>query len=161
MVFMNYIAALKLTRKIILVQFLSDCGVKIRPCKTKVLIWKFSPIIHTIIYYNQSAKKRFLRRKSYWGSWNYWGSSVIGSSLTSLLILFSLTSSVILFSLGFSVIGSFLQSDGLFKRVLSWVISPLFPVCWYFFIKRCYHFFLLKQIFCLHYIFKKTFTSNN
>ena len=43
MVFMNYIAALKLTRKIILLQFLSDCGVKTRPSKNKVLISKFSP----------------------------------------------------------------------------------------------------------------------
>ena len=40
---MNYIAALKLTRKIILVQFLSDCGVKIRPCKTKFLFENFPP----------------------------------------------------------------------------------------------------------------------
>ena len=43
MVFMNYIAALTLTRKTILFQFLSDCGVKGRPSKAKVLYENFSP----------------------------------------------------------------------------------------------------------------------
>ena len=37
-VFMNYIAALTLTTKIILLQFSSDCGIKTRPSKAKVLI---------------------------------------------------------------------------------------------------------------------------
>ena len=82
---MNYIAALTLMKKIILLQFLSDCDMKMRPSKAKVLIWKFFPITHSIIYYNQKAKKSFLRRKSYWGSWNSWESSVIGSSKVFLL----------------------------------------------------------------------------
>ena len=56
---MNYIAALALTRKIILLQFLSDCGVDTRSFKAKVLTWKFFPITHSIIYYNQKAKKSF------------------------------------------------------------------------------------------------------
>ena len=37
MVFKNYIAALTLSRKIILPLFLSGCGVKMRPSKAKVL----------------------------------------------------------------------------------------------------------------------------
>ena len=57
-----------------LLQFLNDYGVKRRPSKAKVLIWKFFPITHSIIYYNQKAKKSFLRHKSHWNSW---GSSVI------------------------------------------------------------------------------------
>ena len=52
---MNYIVALTLTRKTILFQVLSDCDVKTRPFKRM-----FFPIIHSFIYYNKKAKKRFL-----------------------------------------------------------------------------------------------------
>ena len=44
MVFMNYIAALMLTKNNILLQFLSDCGVKTSPSKAKSSYMKnFSP----------------------------------------------------------------------------------------------------------------------
>ena len=39
-VYMNYIAALPLTKKVILLQFLRDCGVKTRLSKAKVLSYK-------------------------------------------------------------------------------------------------------------------------
>ena len=33
------------------------------PCKTKIYIWKFFPIIHSIIYHHQKAKKSFHEAK--------------------------------------------------------------------------------------------------
>ena len=36
------------------------------------------------------------------------------------------------------------SSKGSSVRDLSWVVSPVFPVCRYFFIKRCHHFFFIK-----------------
>ena len=111
MVFMNYIAALTFTKKILLLQFLNDCGMKMRPSKTKILIQKYISIRpNSIIYYHQKNKKRFLWHKSHWGSWSSWESSVIGVSLASLVFEYSLRfwavgsslgSSVIVFSLGF------------------------------------------------------------
>ena len=53
--------------------------------------------------------------------------------------------------LGSSVIDSlWVLSDRLFKRILSdrlfsWVISLLFMVCWYYFKKRCYPFFIISK----------------
>ena len=38
MVFINYIVLLKLTKKIILLQYLSECGVKTRSSKAKILV---------------------------------------------------------------------------------------------------------------------------
>ena len=80
-------------------------------------------------------------------------------------------------SLDFSVVGSSLwssvtggplwvHSDRLFKMFLSdrflyCVISPLFPVCQYFLIKRWYRCFIKNRSSVLPYIFKKTFTLNN
>ena len=58
-VFMNYIAGLKFMKKIIFLQFLSDCNVKTRSVKTKVLKLIIIPITHSIIYHNQKAKKSF------------------------------------------------------------------------------------------------------
>ena len=55
MVFMNYIAALTLTRKITSLQFLSDCGVKTRSSRAKDLRWKIFPITHFIMYYNEKV----------------------------------------------------------------------------------------------------------
>ena len=63
MVLMNYIATLTFTRKIVLLQFLSDCSTKTMPSKTKISIWKFFPIIHPIIYHHQKAKKNFHEAK--------------------------------------------------------------------------------------------------
>ena len=111
MIFMNYIAALTLTKKITLLQFFSDCAVKTRPSKAKVLIRKFFPITHSIIYYNLKAKKSFLRCRGHWGSWKSWRSSVIGSSLGSSAIIFSLGFSMFRSFLDFSVVGSSLWSS--------------------------------------------------
>ena len=61
MVFMNYIAALTLTRKIILLQFLSDYGM--RASKAKVLKWKYFSITHSITYCDQKVKKNFCGAK--------------------------------------------------------------------------------------------------
>ena len=58
-VFMSYIAVWKFTRKTILLQFLSDCGLKMRPSKGKILIWKFFPATHSIMYYNKKSQKEF------------------------------------------------------------------------------------------------------
>ena len=63
MVFMNYTAALKLTRKIILLQFLSDCGVKTRPSQNKVLISKFSPSPTLSYNITKKTKKVFYGAK--------------------------------------------------------------------------------------------------
>ena len=126
---MNYIAALTLTRKIILLQFLSDCGVKTRPSKAKVLMRKIFPISHSIIYYNQKAEKSFCGTKVTEGPETPEGphsSSVLSRFLSDWVFFRSLSDRVLFVVL----------SD----RFLSWVISPLFPVCRYFFIKRCYHF---------------------
>ena len=54
MIFMNYVALLMLTRKTILLQFLIDCDMKTRPSKVQILTWLFSPITHSIVYYNQN-----------------------------------------------------------------------------------------------------------
>ena len=42
---------------------------------------------HTLLYYNQNAKKKFLHKKSDWGSWNSWGSSALGASLESSVVI--------------------------------------------------------------------------
>ena len=42
-----------------LVLILKDCSMKTRPSKTKILIWKFVPITHSIIYHRQKAKNSF------------------------------------------------------------------------------------------------------
>ena len=59
MVFMNYIAiTLTLPRKIIFLQFVSDCDVKTRLSRPNFSSEKFSPSTHSVIYYNQKAKRR-------------------------------------------------------------------------------------------------------
>ena len=66
-------------------------NVKTRPSKAKVLTWKIFPHhpLYHVLY--QKVKKIFLRRKSYWGSWNSLESSVSGSSLWCLVIGSSLS----------------------------------------------------------------------
>ena len=90
---------------------------KTRPSKTQILIWKFIPITHSIIYHYQKAKKSFLWRKSCWRSWSSWRSSLIALSLGSTVIGPSIGFSLIGFSLGSSAIGSSLtpQSWGLLQ----------------------------------------------
>ena len=107
---------------------------------------------------SQKSQKKFVRRKSHWGSWSFWRSSIKGFSLAFSVMDFSLGVPVKEFSLGFSVIDSsssvfdsFFGSPVLFSRY-----APIF------FIKACYLFFFIKRRCCiLHYIFKKTFTLNN
>ena len=60
---MNYIAALTLTRKIILLQFLGDCGVKTRPSKAKVLYEKFSPSATLSCAITKKSKRVFCGAK--------------------------------------------------------------------------------------------------
>ena len=72
----------------------------LRQCEENYFASIFKWLYHSIIYYNQEAKKSFLHCKGHWGSWKSWRSSVIGSSLCS---------SVIVFSLGFSMFRSFLD----------------------------------------------------
>ena len=63
MVFMNCIAALTLTKKIIFLQVLSDGSVKTRPSKDKILIWKLFPSL-TLSYTIAIKQKRvFLPQK--------------------------------------------------------------------------------------------------
>ena len=50
---------------------------KMKPSKTKTFLWKFIPIIHSVIYHYKKPKKVNLRSKSHWGSWSSWGSSMI------------------------------------------------------------------------------------
>ena len=63
-VFMNYVAALILTRKVILFQFVSDYAKKRGFLKPKFLFEVFFAIAHSILYYNKKDKKRFLVHKS-------------------------------------------------------------------------------------------------
>ena len=51
-------------------------------------------------------------------------------------------------------------SSSLTNRFFSWVISALFPA-YRFFYQNVLLLFDLKQMFCLHYIFKHKFTLNN
>ena len=149
-----------------LLQFSSECDAKTRPSKAKVLIWKFFPITHSIIYYNLKAKNSFSRCKSHWGSLNLWGSLVIESFLGPSVIMFSLGFSVMGSFVDFSVIGSSLWSslqgppwvlgDTLFKRVLSDTLIPLFGQSALFLQYASTFFFSLKTA-----IFKKTFTLKN
>ena len=40
-------------------------SMKMQPSKTKIFLWKFNPIIHSVIYHYQKAKKRkFAAQKS-------------------------------------------------------------------------------------------------
>ena len=59
MVFMNYIAiTLTLTRKIILLQFVSGCDVKTRLSRPRFSSEKFFPNTHSFRHYNQKTKRR-------------------------------------------------------------------------------------------------------
>lgn len=123
---------------------------------------------HPLLYYNQNAKKTFLQKKSGWGSWNSWGSSALGASLESSVVIVIFGFLSVNYFVDFLVIESSLWfSLWLFRRVLSerflsWVISPFFPVCQYFFNQKVLLRFLIKKRFSvLHDIFKKMFTVNN
>ena len=72
---------------------------KTKPSKTKIFIWKFMLIIHSIIYHYQKAKNSNLRRKSHGGSWSSWESPLIASSLvfTVIRVLFRFLIERILF----------------------------------------------------------------
>ena len=40
-------------------------SMKMKPSKTKIFLWKFNPIIHSVIYHYQQAKKsKFAAQKS-------------------------------------------------------------------------------------------------
>ena len=70
----------RLRKKLFNFNFLSDCSIKTRSPKTKILIRKFIPITHSNI--KKSQKEFFLAaQKRYWGCWSSWGSSVIWFSL--------------------------------------------------------------------------------
>ena len=70
-----------------------------KPSNTKTFLWKFIPIIHSIIYHYEKAKKSYLWPKSHWGSWSSWGSSLIALSLgfTVIRVLFRFLTDRILF----------------------------------------------------------------
>ena len=72
---------------------------KTKPSKTKVFLWKFIPIIQSIVYHYQKAKRVNLRRQSQWGSWSSWGSLLIALSLgfTVIRVLFRFLIERILF----------------------------------------------------------------
>ena len=72
---------------------------KMKPSNTKTFLWKFIPIIHSIIYHYEKAKKSYLWPKSHWGSWSSWGSSLIALSLgfTVIRVLFRFLTDRILF----------------------------------------------------------------
>ena len=103
---------------------------KTRLSKTKIFIWKFIPITHSIIYHYQKYKKSSLL------PWIYWGSFLIGFVLGFIVIRSSLGFSGIRFSPQWYC-PLWVLSYKLFFRVLSnrffsWVISALFPACRYF-----------------------------
>ena len=59
---------------------------KTKSSKTKMFLWKFSPIIHSTTYHYQKAIWVNLRRKSHWGPWSSWGSPLIALSLVFTII---------------------------------------------------------------------------
>ena len=121
------------------------------------LIWRFFPVTHSLIYCNEKAKESVLWRKSHWGSWNSWVSSVkvfslgfpvirsfidfsvIGSSLWSPVIGSSKGSSVINSSLGLSVL--FFRPAGTFfyQKVISLFLSKAVVLFYIMFSKRHSH----------------------
>ena len=135
-VFMSYIAVWTFTRKTILLQFLSDCDLKMRPSKGKILIWKFFPATHSIMYYNKKSQKEFFAAQKVL--------RVVKLSDRRTLFDFSVIGSV----KGSPVIDSFLGLSVLFFRNTSTFLS-----------KGATTFFIKNR--CSVYIFKKTVALKN
>ena len=135
---------------------------KMRPSKSKIFLWNFIPITHSIIYHYQKAKKgSFAAQKSLrvlklmWifidrVVWRYHSDSVRFRFFSDRILSRVLSDRVLFES---SVIVFFRVRS---NKFFSWAISALFPPCRYSFIKlRCYYFFLSKTSFVLHSLYSQ------
>ena len=152
MVFMNYIVAWRLREKFFSFIFQVTGSMDIRPSKTKVFIWKFITITHSIIYHNRKAKKSFFAAQK-----SLRVLKLLRIFIDRLFLRFhsyigsSLAFSLIGFSLGSSVIGSSLipQWKGFLRDPqFFWLINALFPPCRYFFYQIVL-FFIKNRYFIL------------
>ena len=131
---------------------------KTNPSKTKSFIWMFIPITHSILYHYRKeeffAKQKSLRVLKFLRVlFRFHSDRVLLMDFSGRVLLIVLSDGVLFESL---VIGS----SSLTNRFFSWVISALFPA-YRFFYQNVLLLFDLKQMFCLHYIFKHKFTLNN
>ena len=134
-------------------------SMKMKPSNTKTFLWKFIPIIHSIIYHYEKAKKSYLWPKSHWGSWSSWGSSLIALSLgfTVIRVLFRFLIDRILFRVLSDRV--FFESSEIGSSSLeSAAIDSSLHQCSFsamslFFIKSCYYIFLSKSgaLFWIHH----------
>ena len=128
--------------------------------RPKFLFENLSPSSTLSYTITKKPKRVNLRRKSHWGSWSSWGSSLIALSLgfTVIRVLFRFLIDRILFrvlsdrvffesseivssEIGFAVIDSYLHPCSFSSMSL------------FFFIKSCYNFFFnQKQIFCFAFV---------
>ena len=172
-IFMNYIAALTLTKKILLLQFLSECSIEARPSKNKIFKWKSIPSTYPFIYHHQKAKTTFFATQKLLrfmrllrvlrdrvpfkvfgegflfrvitkrGNFRVLSDSVLLRFLCDKVFFRFLSGRVLFRFLSGRVLFRVLNGRVLFDRFPSWVISYPFLMC-HFFIKTCYYFALLK-----------------
>ena len=126
---------------------------KTRSSTTKIFIRKFIPITHSIIYHYQKAKKSFFGSQK-----SLRVQMLLRVLIDGVFLLFRFHSDRVLLRLFRDRALLRVLRDRFFLRVFtnrffSWVISALFPACHYFFIKKCYQFFLLKSdvLFCIKF----------
>ena len=183
-IFMNYIAALTLTKKILLLQFLSECSIEARPSKNKIFKWKSIPSTYPFIYHHQKAKTTFFATQKLLRvmrllrvlldrvPFKVFGEGFLFRVITKRSNFRVLSDSVLLgfsvirFSLGFSVVGFYLDFSvvgsylGSLMVVSSLIDSPLGSSvilfwCATFLSKRATTLFYWKLMFCFRLYFKK------
>ena len=129
---------------------------KTKSSKTKIFLWKFSPIIHSTTYHYQKAIRVNLRRKSHWGPWSSWGSPLTALSLvfTIIRVLFRFLIERILFKVLSDRVffeSSEIGSSSIGHAVIdSYLHQCSFSAMSLFFTKSCYYFFIKNRCFVLH-----------